>query len=152
MLRLRVKSSLSALRTAVMSAFTSSRLMMSSTRVELMFTLADWPFALAWKMKRGKEEKAVREERRRIIPNQAAHIHANRTTEAALRFSPLTFCLLGGVEPGACSGVAGGVGVRERCTDPGGGHEGRPDLSHQQRSQQVQVIQSHNCQKRGARE
>uniref|UniRef100_A0A8C2XFM3 Uncharacterized protein n=1 Tax=Cyclopterus lumpus TaxID=8103 RepID=A0A8C2XFM3_CYCLU len=52
---LRVKSSLSALRTAVMSPFTSSRLMMSSTRAELIFTLADWPFALAWKMNRGKE-------------------------------------------------------------------------------------------------
>uniref|UniRef100_A0A3Q1C381 Secreted protein n=1 Tax=Amphiprion ocellaris TaxID=80972 RepID=A0A3Q1C381_AMPOC len=49
MLRLRVKSSLSALRTAVMSSFTSSRLMMSCTRAELIFTLADWPFALAWK-------------------------------------------------------------------------------------------------------
>uniref|UniRef100_A0A3Q3GJI3 Uncharacterized protein n=1 Tax=Labrus bergylta TaxID=56723 RepID=A0A3Q3GJI3_9LABR len=46
MLRLRVKSSLSALRTAVMSCLTSSRLMMSSTRAELIFTLADWPFAL----------------------------------------------------------------------------------------------------------
>uniref|UniRef100_A0A3P9NVB3 Uncharacterized protein n=1 Tax=Poecilia reticulata TaxID=8081 RepID=A0A3P9NVB3_POERE len=47
MLRLRVNSSLSALRTAVMSSFTSSRLMMSSTKDELIFTLADWPFALA---------------------------------------------------------------------------------------------------------
>uniref|UniRef100_A0A3Q1EA04 Secreted protein n=1 Tax=Acanthochromis polyacanthus TaxID=80966 RepID=A0A3Q1EA04_9TELE len=55
MLRLRVKSSLSALRTAVMSSFTSSRLMMSSTRAELIFTFADWPFALAW-----KEGKALR--------------------------------------------------------------------------------------------
>lgn len=61
MLRLRVKSSLSALRTAAMSVFTSSRLMMSSTRAELMFTLDDWPFALAWKTKRGKEEKQRRE-------------------------------------------------------------------------------------------
>lgn len=150
MLRLRVKSSLSALSTVVMSAFTSSRLMMSSTRVELMFTLADWPFALAWKMKRGKEEKAVREEWRQIIPNQTAHIHANRSCTPVPPL--LTFCLLGGVEPGACSGVAGGVGVRKRRADPGGGHEGRPDLSRQQRSQQVQVIQSHNCQKRGVRE
>uniref|UniRef100_A0A3Q2CWR9 Uncharacterized protein n=1 Tax=Cyprinodon variegatus TaxID=28743 RepID=A0A3Q2CWR9_CYPVA len=47
MLRLRVNSSLSAPRTAVMSSFTSSKLMMSSTRAELIFTLADWPFALA---------------------------------------------------------------------------------------------------------
>lgn len=66
MLRLRVKSSLSALRTAVISPFTSSKLMMSSTSAELMFTLADWPFALAWKMKRGKERKALREECRLI--------------------------------------------------------------------------------------
>uniref|UniRef100_A0A671XVT0 Uncharacterized protein n=1 Tax=Sparus aurata TaxID=8175 RepID=A0A671XVT0_SPAAU len=59
---LRVKSSLSASRTALMSASTSSRLMMSSTSAELIFTLADWPFALAWKTKRGERRKAVREE------------------------------------------------------------------------------------------
>lgn len=55
MLRLRVKSSLSASRTAVMSPFTSSKTMMSSTRAELIFTLAAWPLALAWRMKRWKE-------------------------------------------------------------------------------------------------
>uniref|UniRef100_A0A672JEA0 Uncharacterized protein n=1 Tax=Salarias fasciatus TaxID=181472 RepID=A0A672JEA0_SALFA len=44
---LRVNSSLSALRTAAMSCFTSSRLMMSSTRAALIFTFPDWPFALA---------------------------------------------------------------------------------------------------------
>ncbi len=84
MLRLRVKSSLSASRTAVMSPFTSSRLMMSSTRAELIFTLADWPFALAWKMKRGREEKHWGKSGdwslRQIISNQVTHIHANRTT------------------------------------------------------------------------
>lgn len=47
MLRLRVKSSLSILTTAVMSSFTLSRLMMSSTIVELRFTLGDCPFVLA---------------------------------------------------------------------------------------------------------
>uniref|UniRef100_A0A668ASL8 Uncharacterized protein n=1 Tax=Myripristis murdjan TaxID=586833 RepID=A0A668ASL8_9TELE len=69
MFRLRVKSSLSVLRTAVMSSFTSSRLMMSSTRAELMFTLAAWPFALslvqgagkcvAWWQRRGALTLAV---------------------------------------------------------------------------------------------
>lgn len=78
MLRLRVKSSLSALRTAVMSPFTSSRLIMSSTRAELIFTLADWPFALAWKMKRGREGRV--ETLRWIISNHVTHTHANRTT------------------------------------------------------------------------
>lgn len=63
--------------------------------------------------------------------------------------SLLTFCLLGGVEPGACRGTAGGVGVRDRCADPGGDHEGRPDLVHQEWSQQVEVIQSHHCEWRG---
>lgn len=57
MLRFRVKSSLSESRTVVMSSFTSSRLMMSSTRDELMFTFPDWPFALALKIKREKEGK-----------------------------------------------------------------------------------------------
>uniref|UniRef100_A0A8C4I5P2 Uncharacterized protein n=1 Tax=Dicentrarchus labrax TaxID=13489 RepID=A0A8C4I5P2_DICLA len=61
-IQIHVISSLSALRTAVISPFTSSRLMMSSTRAELIFTLADWPFALAWMKKREKEEKALREE------------------------------------------------------------------------------------------
>lgn len=56
MLRLRVKSSLSAVRTAAMSAFTSSRSIMSPTRAELMLTLADWPLALAAGTKR-KEGK-----------------------------------------------------------------------------------------------
>uniref|UniRef100_A0A8C6QAF1 Uncharacterized protein n=1 Tax=Nothobranchius furzeri TaxID=105023 RepID=A0A8C6QAF1_NOTFU len=41
---LRVNSSLSPARTDVISSFTSSRLMMSSTRAELIFTFADWPF------------------------------------------------------------------------------------------------------------
>uniref|UniRef100_A0A3Q1JBR4 Uncharacterized protein n=1 Tax=Anabas testudineus TaxID=64144 RepID=A0A3Q1JBR4_ANATE len=54
---LRVKSSLRALRTPVMSSFTSSRLMMSSTRAVLIFTLADWPFAFTGKIKKGKEQK-----------------------------------------------------------------------------------------------
>lgn len=60
--------------------------------------------------------------------------------------SSLTFCLLGGIEPGACSGVAGGVGVQQWCIDPGGGHKGRPELSHQGLTQQrsQQVIHSHN--------
>uniref|UniRef100_A0A3Q3LHJ5 Uncharacterized protein n=1 Tax=Mastacembelus armatus TaxID=205130 RepID=A0A3Q3LHJ5_9TELE len=51
---LRVKSSLSVLRMVVISSFTSSRLMMSSTRDELIFTLAACPFALAWRTKTGK--------------------------------------------------------------------------------------------------
>lgn len=53
MLRLRVKSSLSALTTATMSDFTSPRLMMSSTRAALMFSLAAWPLALADGMETG---------------------------------------------------------------------------------------------------
>uniref|UniRef100_A0A3B4BMQ7 Uncharacterized protein n=1 Tax=Periophthalmus magnuspinnatus TaxID=409849 RepID=A0A3B4BMQ7_9GOBI len=44
---LRVKSFLRASSTAFMSIFTSSRLMMSSTRAELIFTLTAWPFTLA---------------------------------------------------------------------------------------------------------
>lgn len=62
MLRFRVKSSLSESRTVVMSSFTSSRLMMSSTRDELMFTFPDWPFALALKIKRKKEKTEGRVE------------------------------------------------------------------------------------------
>lgn len=56
MLRLRVKSSLRALRTAAMSALTSSRLMMSSTRAELRFTFAAWLFVLAWGDTRRRNE------------------------------------------------------------------------------------------------
>lgn len=133
MLRLRVKSSLSALRTASMSALTSSRLMTSSSRVELIFTLAaDWPFSLAWKTKRGKEEEEneVREKQRQIKSNQAAHFPASRTAESCSPpLSSLTFRLLGGVEPGAGGGQAGGGGVGRRRTEPGGGHQGGPDLA-----------------------
>lgn len=57
MLRLRVKSSLRAVRTAVMSAFTSSRSTISPTRAELMLTLADWPLALADRTGTGKENE-----------------------------------------------------------------------------------------------
>lgn len=58
MLRLRVKSSLRAVRTAVMSDFTSSRSTMSPTRAELMLTLADWPLAFADGTKPGKENES----------------------------------------------------------------------------------------------
>lgn len=56
MLRLRVKSSLSALTTAAISARRASRSTMSSTRAALMFSLADWPFALAGGRKTGKSD------------------------------------------------------------------------------------------------
>uniref|UniRef100_A0A3B4CMB7 Uncharacterized protein n=1 Tax=Pygocentrus nattereri TaxID=42514 RepID=A0A3B4CMB7_PYGNA len=45
--RLRLKSSFSVASTVAISSFTSSRLMMSSTRAALMLTLAAWPFAFA---------------------------------------------------------------------------------------------------------
>jgi hypothetical protein len=45
MLRLRLKSSFRVVRTAAISSFVSSRLIMSSTSEELMFTLEAWPFA-----------------------------------------------------------------------------------------------------------
>lgn len=54
--RLRLKSSFSVASTAAMSSFTSSRLMMSSTRAALMFTLAVWLFAFASE-KHGVEER-----------------------------------------------------------------------------------------------
>lgn len=57
MLRLRMNSSLRAERTAFMSSFTSSRLMMSSTRAELIFTFTDWPFAFAGMKKKGNVSK-----------------------------------------------------------------------------------------------
>lgn len=131
MLRLRVKSSLSALRTAVMSSFTPSRLMMSSTRAVLILTFADWPFALAWKR-----------ERRKI--NNVTLVAVESCMWASVSVLSLTFCLLGGVEPGARSSrVMSGA-------DPGGDHDRRPDISHreltQKRSEHAQMIQSHICQ------
>uniref|UniRef100_A0A3Q2XCH7 Uncharacterized protein n=1 Tax=Hippocampus comes TaxID=109280 RepID=A0A3Q2XCH7_HIPCM len=60
MLRLRVKSSLSALTTAAMSSFTSSRLMMSSTRAALIFTLAACPFVLARRRMRKVVQRGTR--------------------------------------------------------------------------------------------
>lgn len=56
MLRLRVKSSLSALTTAAISPRRASRSTMSSTRAALMFSLAAWPFALAGGRKTGKSD------------------------------------------------------------------------------------------------
>lgn len=67
---------------------------------------------------------------------------------------PLTFGLLGGIEPGTGGGVAGGVGVGE--VGEVGVGEGGPDPPDQgltqQRPQQVQVTQSHDCQKERRRE
>lgn len=123
MLRLRVKSSLSALTTAAISACRASRSTMSSTRAALMFSLADWPFALANGMKTGKGSQI----QSRIWERQNAAL------------SSLTFGLLGGVEPEAGGGEGGGL------LEPGGDHEGTPELSRQQRTQQVQPTQSHNC-------
>lgn len=91
MLRLRVKSSFRALRTPFMSSFTSSRLMIFSTRAVLIFTLADWPFAFAWKKKRGKEGKGgMREDSyvRQIISNQISYIDASSTTEVVHMSTP----------------------------------------------------------------
>lgn len=122
MLRLRVKSSLSALATAAISARRAPRSTMSSTRAALMFSLADWPFALADGGKQGRE----------IRYNQGFG-------NDRIRLSSLTFSLLGGVEPEAAGGEGGGL------LEPGGDHGGTPELSQQQRTQQVQPTQSHNC-------
>uniref|UniRef100_A0A673WWY9 Uncharacterized protein n=1 Tax=Salmo trutta TaxID=8032 RepID=A0A673WWY9_SALTR len=55
MLRLRLKSSFRVVRMAAISSFTSSRLMMSSTSEELMFTLEAWPFAALAERKKLKQ-------------------------------------------------------------------------------------------------
>lgn len=121
MLRLRAKSSLRAVSTAVMSVVTSSRSTMSPTRAELMLTLADWPLTLAGRGD-GKE------------------IQAALGAEAQKSVSSLTFSLLGGVEPDV-AGAGEGGGLLE----PGGHSGGSSDLSHQQGAQQVQPTESHNC-------
>lgn len=59
--------------------------------------------------------------------------------------SSLTFSLLGGVEPDAGCGAAGGAGEGRGLLEPGGDGKGTPDLSHQQGAQQVQPTESHNC-------
>uniref|UniRef100_A0A673N1H0 Uncharacterized protein n=1 Tax=Sinocyclocheilus rhinocerous TaxID=307959 RepID=A0A673N1H0_9TELE len=58
---LRLKSSFRVVRTAAMSSFTSSRLIISSTNAALMFTLAVCPFAFAniYKKKNNKEERNI---------------------------------------------------------------------------------------------
>lgn len=59
--------------------------------------------------------------------------------------SSLTFSLLGGVEPDAGCGAAGGAGEGGGLLESGGDGEGTPDLLHQQGAQQVQPTESHNC-------
>lgn len=152
MLRFRVKSSLSESRTVVMSSFTSSRLMMSSTRDELMFTFPDWPFALALKIKREKEGKKPREEWRLIQINNITFVPAEswKLYKLTSEISSLTFGLFGGVEPDAYSRSRVVESVRsQKRPKADSGCERRPDMSQQgltqERPQQAQMIQSHNC-------
>lgn len=127
MFRLREKSSLSTSRTAAMSVLTSSRSMMSPTRAELMFTLAVWPFALA------------------ETRYSQGFAHGHLETPPQPLPTSLTFGLLGGVEPEAGGGAAGGAGEGGGLREPGGDHEGTPDLTHQQRAQQLQPTEGHYC-------
>lgn len=84
----------------------------------------------------------MKEKRRQIKSNQAAHFPVSGTAESCTPpFSSLTFRLLGGIEPGAGGGEAGGGRIGRRCTESGGGHQGGPDLAKQeQRPQHLQVI------------
>lgn len=59
MLRLRLNSSFRVVRTAAMSSFTSSRLIISSTNAALMFTLAVCPFAFANIKKATKKKETL---------------------------------------------------------------------------------------------
>lgn len=135
MLRLRVKSSFRAERTAVMSAFTSSRSMMSPTRAELMLTLAPWPLALADGTKPGKENETQ--------TKTGPQFWEQRQRKASC--PRLTFSLLGGVELDAGCGAAGGAGEGGGLLEPGSGGQGASDLSPQQGAQQVQPTESHRC-------
>lgn len=86
--RLRLKSSFIVANTAAMSSFSSSRLMMSSTRAALMLTLAVWLLAFASEgRKGGKKERGRREERREGLKlfyrwwrNERSRLHAGRSS------------------------------------------------------------------------